>query len=160
MVNETPNVPSSTVTTGAANAIKVARPDIIEFERPILPPEVLLDLLFQSIGGEEIISISRNDIIDGNNVAYNIIKNTDEVSLQYNPKNIFTLPGSSEALFSSFAIRLELYAKSDFGDEPYLNDDGDLIINVTYLNSDEAVEVQILNSGNVIGDTIYTGDES
>lgn len=158
MVNEIPNVPSIAITSGASNAIKTARPDIIQFEEPTLPPDMLLDLLFENIAGEEIISISRSDILDGQNVGYTLISNGREVTSQYSPQNIFTLPGSSEALFSSFAIRYELYAKSNLGEEPYLDDNGNIVINVTYLNDNERVEVQILDSGDIVGDTMYIGE--
>ena len=53
---------------------KSATPEKIALSNPILDPEVMSDLLFENIGGQELINISRNDLVNGQDVAYSPIK--------------------------------------------------------------------------------------
>ena len=160
MVNETPQVPAPVASQPSNSGVKSARPDIIDYEESRVPAEVLQQLLFENLAGQEIINIARNDTVTGQNVSYSLISNIDELNIRYNSKNIFNIPGSSEAFFSSFPIRLEVHSQNELGEEPYIDENGDLVINVTLLNDDEQVEIQTFNSGSLVGDTIYMEEES
>ena len=69
MVNPVPNLPESYSTTADAN-IKVASPDIILISNESLPIELLTDLIFENIGGREILNIARSDTINGQDILY------------------------------------------------------------------------------------------
>jgi hypothetical protein len=170
-INPIPNVPQSDVTTASQKAVKVARPDIIFSEKTTLPEQVMFDLIYESLSGQEIISLTRNDLINGQNVSYGRISNARSLSIEYNPKNIFTLPGTSSLFFNSFAIKFEEHVPEE-GTGPinpgnglrktvYLDEDSyDLVINVTGLQKSDNVEIQVLNAGMVVGDTMYSMEES
>lgn len=165
MVNPTPNSPEPVNTTTSTSSTKPAIPESIIRDEAIFPPDLMLDLIFENIGGQEIINIARNDIVNGQKVSYSLISNQTDIEVQYNSKNIFSLPGTSESFFNSFAIKFE-FRIPDSGTGPvieetgkgkiiYLEDNGDLVVNVTYMDDQESVEIQLLNAGTVLDDTIY-----
>lgn len=159
MVQATPNTPSS-VSVGTQNATKVATPEIILFNDEVVPVEVMTDLIFENIGGHELINIARNDMLNGQSVIYNPIKNLTSLYLKYNPQNILALQDTSDAYFKNFPIKFENKIPES-GSGPnneivYLeSNSGNIIINVINLEKDEQVEVQILNNGTILNGTIY-----
>ncbi len=159
MVSSTPNTPSSTPST-SSSGVKIPTTDIILYNDESTPIEVMSDLIFEDIGGQEIINIARNDLVNGQKVIYQPIKNLTSLAFQYNPQNILGLQDTAESYFNKFSIKLE-NTIPDVGTGPngetvYIDpDSGDLVINVINLNNDEQVEVQVLNSGTIFNDTIY-----
>jgi hypothetical protein len=159
MTNAVPNVPIITQST-SASGVKIATKDIILYPDETVPVEVMTDLIFEDIGGQEIINIARNDIINGQNVIYQPIKNITSLYFQYNPQNILSLQDTSEEFFKKFPIKLENTIPS-VGNGPdgatvYIDQTtGNIVINVINLASDEQVEVEILKQGEVFNDTIY-----
>jgi hypothetical protein len=155
----TADVPSSDVSSSTAG-VKIATPDLFIFKDEVVPIETMTDLIFEDIGGHELITISRNDIIYGQNISYQPIKNLSNIYLQYNPQNIIGLQDTSDSFFKNYSIKLEA-AIPDSGTGPnneivYIDPDtGNLVINVTDLYPDEQVEVQILTGWSSFNDTIY-----
>ena len=84
-VSATPDVPDSQSTTSqsSSKAIKVATPDILLFDESSVPVDIMTELIFEDIGGQEIITISRNDIINGQEVSYSLIGNLSKIQKQY-----------------------------------------------------------------------------
>jgi hypothetical protein len=154
------NQPGSTPKAVANPAVKAATPSLIALSNPPLEIDVMVDLIFESIGGQELINISRNDIINGQDVIYSPIKNLQNLQLDYNANNIIKLESTADTYFKNFSIRLENKIPSE-GLGPnqeivYIDQEtGDLIINVINLESDEQIDVQILNSGEIFNGTIY-----
>jgi hypothetical protein len=114
--------------------------------------------LFENIGAHELITISRNDIINGQNVSYNLIKNLSSIQQQYNPNNILSLQSTSSKYFANFPIKFETkIPKIGSGPEGayvYLDENtGNLIIETENIEIGEEIEVQITSSG-----TIYEAD--
>ena len=216
-ISATPDIPDSQVTSYGSNTsgVKVATPDIILFNEETLPADLIAGLIFEGIGSQEIITISRNDIINGQDVSYNLIGNLKTIGRQYNTKNIFSLPDTSEKYFKNFAIRLDVHVPEEgtgpplykIGEEnsrleegcfgfPIINketnelvgcqpslseakaelkrilpprpkvyivesgtdvaDAGDLVIDVTNMEVNERVDVEVLRRGTPLSDTIYT----
>jgi hypothetical protein len=127
----------------------------------------MTDLLFEEIGGKEIISIARNDIVNGQEISYNLIGNLNGLERRYNSKNIFSLPDTIEKYFSNFSIRFEIHVPEEGtgpnGQRVYIVQQssttasrGDLIIDVINMETNERVDVEVLRSGLVLSDTIYT----
>lgn len=160
MVNAIPDVPRPSVPmTAPTDSVKAATPDLIEFNDQAVPTELMTDLLFEKIAGQEVITIARNDIVNGQRVAYRPIKNLSQIALRYNPSNLLPLQNTSGFIFENFSIRFEKSIPQSptgpNGSHVYLNSEGDLVVEVVSLASDEQIEVQILSRGSVLDDTIY-----
>lgn len=155
-LSSTVNNPTVNVTS---NSIKTAPIDTILFDDDTVSIETLTGILFEDIGGQEIINIVRNDIVNGQNVSYNPIKNLTTIQQQYNPNNILSLYATSDKYFSNFSIKFETkvleqgQGSGPNGEYIYINNDGDLIIEVKNLEPDEQIEVEI-----GLGGTIYTSE--
>lgn len=163
MVNSTPNTPTPVEYT-ASKGVKPATPDLIVFNNDNIPVEYMTDLLFENIGGQEILNVSRNDIVNGQNIVYTPIKNLTSLSIGYGPKNIFSLPDTAGAYFDNFAIRLD-EKTPETGTGPnqeilYMETDEsglyqNLVVNVINMAKSEQVEIEVLSAGNTLGDIIY-----
>ena len=159
MVDANPNIPV-VVPSSSSDGVKIATKDIVLYNDESTPIEVMTDLIFENIGGQEIINIARNDIINGQSVIYQPIKNLTSINFQYNPQNILGLQDTSEEYFKKFPIKLENTVPNvgtgPNGETVYIEEStGNLIVNVINLNKDEQVEIEILNSGSIFSDTIY-----
>jgi hypothetical protein len=161
------------------NSVKIATPDLIIKGDEVMSIEIMTDLIFEDIGGQELATISRHDLVNGQKVVYNPIKNLTDLYLQYNPNNILRLQ-SSDSYFKSLPISIldrlpvcgngyDLIEKAGEPDKTkwtkvpncksvYIDPiSGDLIINLINVKEGEQAEVQILTSGEVFDDTIYSG---
>lgn len=161
MTSPIPNLPQAGAST--TDDVLVATPDIVLFDEENVPVEVMTDLVFENIGGQELINIIRNDIVNGQNVIYKPIKNLSILYLQYNPQNILALQDASESYFKNFPIKLEnkvpRIGTGPNGEIVYLDPEtGDIIINVINLARDEEVEVQIIDSVTLLDGTIYEAE--
>jgi hypothetical protein len=157
-VSPTPTVPTTpTSTTPPPPPIKTAAPDIILFDDLSVSIEVMTDLIFENIGGQELINIARNDTINGQNIIYQPIKNLSTIQQLYNPNNIVSLQQTSEKYFQNFSIKLEEkipeIGNGPNGSHVYIDSlTGDLVIELINILEGEQVESQISING-----TIYEG---
>lgn len=148
-----------------APPIKSGTPQYVLFNEDLVPPEIMVDLLFEDIGGEELLTIARTDTVNGQNVAYQPFKNLDIIQQQFSPTNIIKLQQTSETFFANFPIQLNTKIPN-YGDGPdgatiYLNTSdlnfinktdievGALVIDLVNLLQDEQVEVQISINGTI-----------
>lgn len=164
------------------DSVKIATPDLILSNNEVMSIEIMTDLIFEDIGGYELATISRHDLVNGQKVVYAPIKNLTDLYLQYNPNNILRLQ-SSDSFFKSLSLsildRLPIcgtgYDISPPTDNPSETDKkkwtktpncksiyidpitGDLVINLINMKENEQVEVEILTAGNIFDDTIYYG---
>jgi len=156
----TPVVPISSVTyTPPAPPVKTATPDIVLFNDETVPIEVMEDLLFENIGGQELINIARSDTINGQPISYQPIKNISAIQQQYNPNNIVSLQQTSNRFFAGFSIKLEDKIPSEGnglnGSNIYIDpNNGNLTIELIKLEADEQVEIQIVTNGTIYEDTV------
>jgi len=161
LVNSTPDLPSSSLNPNLPNqGVQAATPDIILFDDETTPIEIMTDLIFENIGGQELINILRSDIINGQNVSYQPIKNLTNLYFQYNPQNILALQDTDSNYFKKFPInfssKVPSYGTGPNGSIVYIDPGtGNLVINVVNLGRDEQVEVSIVSDGEVLDDTIY-----
>lgn len=174
MVDAVPDVPITLPAIANTN-IKPATPDLIQFNDSDIPIEFMSQLMFEDVGGQEIISISRNDIVNGQKVTYSPIKNLSALGLKYNAFNIFSIPTSSQSQFNNFAIKLENHIpaygqgtgrylfpedvnleKRQIQESIYIDQPtGDLIINVVNLSDNEQIEIEVLSTGESFNDILY-----
>jgi hypothetical protein len=147
-----------------APPVKTAPIDTVLFNDDEVPIEVMSDLIFENIGGHELINIARNDIINGQDISYQPIKNLTSVQQQYNPNNILSVQSTSDKYFSNFAIKLENkvpnVGNGPFGSNVYLDTaNGSLVVEAINLEADEQIEVEITLSGTIY-EADLTGSES
>jgi hypothetical protein len=160
MVSATPQTPASTSVSNKmpANPVKTAPIDTVLFNDDSMSIEIMADLIFEDIGGHELINIARNDIINGQQISYTPIKNLGLIQQKYNPNNILGLQATSEKYFANFPIKFEekvpVEGNGPNGSNVYFDDvTGDLIIEGVNLNKDELFEVEVSLNG-----TIYEAD--
>lgn len=150
------------VPSGTTPAVKIASPDIMLGRDESVPIEIMTDLIFEDIGGQEIINIARTDLVNGQHVIYQPIKNLLDINSQYNSKNILSLENTADTIFNNFPIRLDThvsnYATTDSPNVPVYIDGttGNLIIEVINMERGEQVEVEILTTGVLLNDTDWT----
>ena len=143
-----------------SSSVKPATPEIILFNDDAMPIEIMTDLIFENIGGQELINIVRSDTVNGQDILYQPIKNLSNVFFQYNPQNILALQDMDSNYFKKFPINFASKTP-DCGTGTncsivYIDSlTGDLVINVVNLARDEQVEVSIISDGTVLDDTIY-----
>ncbi len=138
--------------------VKTAPIDTVLFNDDSMSIEIMADLIFEDIGGHELINIARNDIINGQQISYTPIKNLGLIQQRYNPNNILGLQATSEKYFANFPIKFEekvpVEGNGPNGSNVYFDDvTGDLIIEGVNLNKDELFEVEVSLNG-----TIYEAD--
>jgi len=77
MVSATPQTPASTSVSNSPppDPVKTAPIDTVLFNDDSMSIEIMADLIFEDIGGHELINIARNDIINGQQISYTPIKN-------------------------------------------------------------------------------------
>jgi hypothetical protein len=161
LIDPEPMTPATTPTTAAPVAVqpppppvKTAPIDTVLFDDEGTPIEVMTDLIFENIGGHELINIARNDIVNGQQVSYQPIKNLSSIQQQYNPNNILSLQSTSDKYFANFSIKLENKipqpGTGPNGAHVYLdNNTGNMIIEAINLEVDEQIEVEITTSGTI-----------
>lgn len=155
-----PMVAEPVVITPAPKPVKVATPDIILVQQDKIPVDTMTDLVFEDIGGQELITIARGNLVNGQNISYQLIGNLKEIEQQFNSKNIIPLPGSADKYFNSKPINLLTHipevGTGDNGEHVYQDaETGQIIINVVNLAENEQVEVEIISPQTVFNDTIY-----
>jgi hypothetical protein len=154
----TPPAPAPTAApTPPPPPIKTAPIDAILFDNSSVPIEIMTDLIFENIGGQELINIARNDTINGQQVVYQPIKNLALIQRAYNPNNILGLQQTSNQYFQNFPIKLEekipVPGNGPNGENIYIDSaTGDLVIELINILEGEQVESQISIDG-----TIYEG---
>jgi hypothetical protein len=154
LVDPVPNVPLIDVPEPPAPPVKTAPIDTVLFNNDELPIEVMTDLIFEDIGGHELINIARNDIVNGQEVSYQPIKNLSSIQQQYNPNNIVSLQDTADKYFAGFPIKLENKIPNPGtgpnGSYVYLDPfTGNLVIEAVNLENDEQIEIEVSLSGTI-----------
>jgi hypothetical protein len=150
----TPNNAGLNINTFAVNPVLTAPIDTILFNEEATPVEIMADILFENIGGQELINIARNDTVNGQQVIYQPIKNLNTIQQQYNPNNIVSLQATSDKYFQNFSIKFESkvpnVGNGPNGEHVYIDPEtGDLIIEVVNIEDGEQVQVEITSSGTI-----------
>jgi hypothetical protein len=169
MVNATADLPDPKASEDD-DSVKIATPDLILQDQDVMSIDIMTDLIFEDIGGHELATISRHDLVNGQKIIYTPIKNLTDLYLQYNPNNVLRLQ-SSDSFFKSLSLSIldhlpECGNGYDLVDgvkvpnckSVYIDPiSGDLIINLINIKDGEQAEVQVLTSGDVYDGTIYSG---
>jgi hypothetical protein len=189
-ISSTPNIPPALpqAPSEKKKAIRAASPDLVLFNEESLPVDAMSGLIFENIGGQEIINMTRHDTVNGRNVSYELISNNDKISSSYSPNNMINISGNLSEYFANFAIRLDTHIPEsgtgpkidpektnsnrryiyidtqDISDGFVLANQGidknSLVIDLINMKDNEQVEVQILNDGTYLDDIIRYTEES
>lgn len=164
------------------NSVKIATPDLILSNNEVMSIEIMTDLIFEDIGGYELATISRHDLVNGQKVIYTPIKNLTDLYLQYNPNNVLSLQ-ASDSYFKSLSLSIfdhlpvcgtgydispplgnpgeqdkTKWTKTYNCKSVYIDPiTGDLVINLINVKEGEQAEINILSSGKIFDDTIHNG---
>lgn len=95
-------------------------PELYDIERGTdsIPESVMEFLIFEQVGGQELLSLSRTDILSGQDVAYQPINNLTDIAFQYSSNNIISVPGALPETFKQYGIVLENYVPSQDPTDP------------------------------------------
>jgi hypothetical protein len=167
------NQPARLVNIGSAvTSVKVPELYNIDLSSEMVPESVLEFLMFEQLAGQELLSVSRSDILNGQNVSYGVIGNLSDVASQYSSDNILSLPGTLPDLFKVYGLVLENYVPlltfstlelasrlTNESPNSYVDIDdssntkNSLILEFKNMQANYDVEVQILSSG-LVEDTV------
>lgn len=156
-ISATPPTPSNSglnISAFSVNPVLTAPIDTILYNEEATPVEIMADLLFENIGGQELINIARNDTVNGQTVIYQPIKNLAAIQQQYNPNNIVSLQATSDKYFQNYSIKFESkvpnVGNGPNGEHVYIDPQtGDLVIDVINVQEGEQVQVEITSSGTI-----------
>lgn len=134
--------------------VKTAPLDTIIYKEEDQPVKIMADLIFENIGGQELINIARTDTVNGQSVIYQPIKNLTQIQQQYNPNNIVSLQATSDKYFQNFSIKLDNKVPEEgngpSGAHVYIDPlTGDLVVEAINLEADEQIELEITTSGTI-----------
>jgi len=133
-------------------AVKAAPIDTVTFVDEPYDEGFYADILFEDFGGQELLSISRSDTVNGQKVSYQPFKDLGIIRDQYNPSSLLSIQETSDRFFANFLIKLNEkipnVGNGPNGKNIYFDSStGDGIIELVNVETEEQVEIQILNAG-------------
>ena len=149
----TPPAPPSPPPPPPPPPVKTAPIDTILFGDETVDERIVIDLLFENIGGQEILSVARYDTVNGQEVEYQPIQNLNIIQQTYNPNNILKLQKTADKIFANFSIKLDdkipFVGNGPNGENVYLDSNGSIVIDLINIEADEQVEIQIVQGGTI-----------
>jgi hypothetical protein len=116
--------------------------------------DAMADAIIEDIGGQEIMNLTRTDLLNGQSVTYNIIENLESTQRQFNPNEILKLQSTDADLFASYQLDLNTftpeYGTGPSGDIVYVDSNtGELVINTVNIDNDLFLEVEIVSYSDI-----------
>jgi hypothetical protein len=145
---------SSSPTITAPAPVKSAPIDTVLFNDESFSEEFLVDILFEDINGQELLTIARGDTVNGQEVIYQPIKNLGLLQNVYNPSSLLGLTETSASFFSGFSIQLNskipTIGRQSNGKNYYIEESsGSLVVELINMQTDDQVEIQLATSGTI-----------
>lgn len=165
MVSPVPQAAAPAVERPISSNIKIASSNLFLINEAEIPVSKMTQMIFQDIGGQELTSFVRHDMVNGNNFNVQPFENLSKISQQNSINNLIKMQGTDDQLFNSSGYRLEDYIPQ-YGLGPdgaivYIDTDvtsstaNNIIINVVGLSSNQMVEVDFISFDSKKNDTIY-----
>jgi hypothetical protein len=151
----TGSIATETSVTNADDSVRVATPDLIIFDPNATSADAMADLIFENIGGEELLEISRSDLINSANVVFPRIRNVVRV---VPPEAIDQMGGYSDTAdddTNNYSLSLASYVPLYLDPIEIDQDSGSILINTVNMTSDLQIEVQFVANAKLFDDTIY-----
>jgi hypothetical protein len=86
--------------------VKAAPIDTVVFVDEPFDPNYFEDVLFQDFGGQELLTVARNDTVNGQNISYQPFKDLVIIRDQYTPNSLLSIQETSDRFFANFLITL------------------------------------------------------
>jgi hypothetical protein len=143
--------------------VKMPSRDVVSLVDPGIDSATIQNLLFENIGATELVKFTRHDTVDGINPYYDIISNLSDIKRRYDPASLISLQKPESSFFDIFTIKLdqkipdqEYLDENNLSDYVYIDESGNLVVELTNLASDEIIEVEIDSNGTIydIGEVI------
>lgn len=131
-----------------ADGVKLPDRDVINFDRNDKTVQDIVQLLFEDIGSLELAQIARRETIEGQNPLYSIISNLSTLKFKYDPTGLIAAQKPNQSLFDIYPINID--NKIPDGDFYYIDTNGDLVIELENVSSDEIIEVSIATDGTIV----------
>jgi hypothetical protein len=135
--------------------VMVPERDVVDLATEQLDSKTIENLLFENIGANELVKFVRHDTVEGNNPSYNIISNLSDIRRKFNPDELISVQ-VSDSPFRSNSINLNNKIPSDeylealgLTDYVYIDESGNLVIEVVNMRDKEVIEVQIDSNGTI-----------
>lgn len=148
-------IATETEVSSVEDSVKVATPDLIIFDPNSTSADTMADLIFENIGGEELLEISRSDLINSANVVFPRIKNVVRV---VPPSSLDQMGGYSDTAdddTNNYPLALSSYVPLYIEPVEIDQDSGSIIINTVNVTPDLQIEVQFVANAKLFDDTIY-----
>jgi len=145
--------------------VRTPERDVVNFEDENLPTELITNLLFENLGANELIKFERHDTIEGTNTNYDIISNLSSIRKKFDPAALISRQKPDTSYFDIFNIKLEdkiptdIYLRNNpkvdatgeinVTDYVYIDQEGNLVIELVNIESDEILEVEIDSNGTI-----------
>lgn len=144
-----PKVPKKS-DKSAKQKVKIASSNLFITDQREDKTDFIADAIIEDIGGQEIINISRNDLLNGQNITYSVIENLASTQRSFNANELVKLQSTSEDFFNAFSLDINTftpeYGTGEDGEIVYVDaDTGQVIINTVNLSSNLVLEVEFVS---------------
>jgi hypothetical protein len=137
-------------------AEKTPARDVVNFSKVEFSAEGIFNILFEQIGGIELISMVRRDTVEGQNPYYTVISNLSNIKKEFDPTQIISRQKPNQSLFDIYSIDInnkipnDLYLeRNNLTNFFYIDTNGDFIIELDNMLADELVELEIAQGGTI-----------
>jgi hypothetical protein len=152
-LSATPQVsilPATPATSSSATQpeTKAATPDLIQLNEEAMPIEAITDLLFEDIGGTEILNIARHDLINGIDIKYQQISNLVKIENIFGGSNLIGVQNPIEQTFGRFALKRYQYVPATTDDPSgldnhiYVDESGNVNLELHNLEDNMQIEIE------------------
>ena len=145
------------------NPVKIPSRDIFNLDNQTFNTAEIEQVLFEEIGGTELINLTRHDTVDGLNVYYSIISDLSKINIEYDASFILTGVSSYERYSSQYPINLfekiptDSYIDQNYfglpdvniGPNIYVSDDNKVNIEFDALESDRIIQVYFMKNATI-----------
>jgi hypothetical protein len=130
--------------------------DVVNFSRVQFSIEGISNILFEQIGGIELISMVRRDTVEGQNPYYTVISNLSNIKKEFDPTQIISRQKPNQSFFDIYSIDINTKIPNDLYLERnnltnffYTDTNGDFVIELDNMLVDEVVELEIAQGGTI-----------
>ena len=149
---------STEIISDSTTSIKIPDKDnVISLNNNNIDEATITALLFEKLGAVELVKFTRNDTVEGVNPYYNIISNLSAIKKEFDPSDIVSSQKSDTSLLNAFSIKLNTKIPGDryladrgLDNYIYIDIDGNLIIELDNITSDELIEIEIDTNGTIV----------
>jgi hypothetical protein len=133
------------------------RDNLLQLNKSQYDVGAITALVFEKLGAIELTKFTRHDTVDGVNPYYNIISNLSLIKQSFNPSNLISSQRNDDSLYNAFSIKLDTKIPDDeylktigLDNYVYIDNLGNLIIELVNITVDEIIELEIDTNGTIV----------